>query len=91
MKKPTIEEHELLIDLLFNSDGVKVLMDELERQLVSVEQDLIRSFLLDSEEDDRKFRRLKLEAQGARKLFKNFQTHLEQTRIAALKAASNPS
>lgn len=92
MKKPTLEDQELLVDLLLNSDSVRVFVDELERHAISAEQDLVKLSLLDSEEDVRKLVRLKHEAHGARKLFTNFRARLEQIRLAALKAASkNPT
>lgn len=86
MKKPTEEDKQLLVDLLLNSDSTRVMMDALERFVFSVEQDLVRSSLLDSVEDERRIVRLKHEAQGARKLFLNFSKHLDNMRLAALKA-----
>jgi hypothetical protein len=86
MKSLTIEQEELLLDLLFNHDGVEVFLKELEGQVISVEQDLVKLFLLDKVEDDRRLLRLKFESQGARKLFIKFQTRLEQIKLATLKA-----
>lgn len=86
MRKATIEEREDLLDLLLNNDGAKLLVDELERQVDSMESALIKLTLFDSAEDPHRLLRLKLEAQGARKAFISFRDHLAKIRLAASEA-----
>lgn len=86
MRKPTAEDRDNLLDLLLNHDGAKVLLDELERDVDSMDAALVKLTLLDSEDDERRLLRLKLEAQGSRKLFLSFRDRLSKIRLAALKA-----
>lgn len=75
------EERELLRDLLFNHDGAKVFLSVLEHLVGAVEKDVLRYSLVDSDDDAHGLLRVKCEAQGARKLFSLFRSHLQGIRL----------